>query len=60
MVKNVKGLRNTGWYLQNSHGDIRHGIGNTANTIVITIYGALPLRSAPPPTRLHLEELGIL
>lgn len=49
LVKNVKGLRNTHWYLQNSHGDIKHSIGKTVNKIVITIYGALPLKSAPPP-----------
>lgn len=47
-MKNVKGLRKTDWYLQNSDGDVKYSIGKTVNNIVITTYSALPLRSAPP------------
>ena len=39
-VKRVKRLRCTDWQLQNSHGDVEYGAGNTANTIVITMCGA--------------------
>ena len=35
----VKGLRSTNWLLQNSHGDVRYSIGNTANDIVVTMCG---------------------
>ena len=27
-TKKVKGLRNTKWWLQNSHGDVKYSIGN--------------------------------
>ena len=29
-VKKVKGLRSTNWSLQNSHGEVKYNIGNTA------------------------------
>ena len=38
--KKVNGLRNTNWYIQNSHGDTKYRIGNIVNIIVITMYGA--------------------
>ena len=34
----VKGIRSTNWQLQNSHGDVKYGIGNTVNNIAITMY----------------------
>ena len=37
-VKEVKGLRNTNWQLQNSHEDEKYSIGNIGNNIVITMY----------------------
>lgn len=39
-MKKVKGLNSTNWKLQNSHGDIKHSLGNTVNNTVITISGA--------------------
>ena len=38
-VKKVKGLRNTNWWLQNSHRDVKFSIRDIDNNIV-TIYGA--------------------
>ena len=35
----VKGLRITNWQLQNSQGDVKCRIGNTVNSILITMYG---------------------
>ena len=35
-----KGFRSTDWWLQNSPRNVKHSIGNIANNIVITIYGA--------------------
>ena len=40
-VKNVKGLRSTDWWLQNSHGDVKYSIGDILSNIVITMYGAM-------------------
>ena len=37
-VKKVKELRSTNWWLQNSQGDIKYGIGNIVNNIVGTVY----------------------
>lgn len=39
-VKEVKVLRRTDWYLENSHRDVKYRIGDIVNHIVITIYGA--------------------
>ena len=38
-MKKVKGLRSTGWKLQNSHGDIKYGVGNIVSNIAITMRG---------------------
>ena len=40
--KEVKGLRSTGWQLQNNHGDVKHSIRNIVHNLVITAgkYGA--------------------
>ena len=35
-VKKVKGLRNTKWKLQNSHGDVKYSVGNIVNNIITT------------------------
>ena len=32
----VKGLKSSVWWLQNSHGDVKHSIGNTVNKTVNT------------------------
>ena len=40
-MKKVKGLRSTDWWLQNCHGDIKNGIENIVNNIVITMSGAI-------------------
>lgn len=40
LVKKVMGLRGTDWWLQNSHGTIKHSRGNIVNDIVISMYGA--------------------
>ena len=37
-VKEVKGLIRTKWQLQNSHGDIKYGMGTTAHSIAITVW----------------------
>ena len=37
-MKKVKGLRSTNWQLQNSHGDVKHSIGNIVNNILLTIW----------------------
>lgn len=39
-VNKEKRLRSTNWKLHNSHWDVKDSIGNTANNIVITLYGA--------------------
>ena len=39
MDEQVKGLRSTHWYLQNSRGDIKCSIGNRLHSIVVTMYG---------------------
>ena len=38
-MKKVKRLRSTKWQLQNSHGDVKYGVGNGVN-IVVTMYDA--------------------
>ena len=47
-VEKVKGLRSTNSQLENSHGDVKYGIRNIVNYIVITMYDA----------RLVLDLLG--
>ena len=39
-MKKIKGLRSAHRWLQDSHGDVKHGIGNIVNNIVITVCGA--------------------
>ena len=34
-AKKVKGLRSTNWLLQNSHWDVKYGIGNIVNNNLI-------------------------
>ena len=36
-VKKMKGLKNTNWLLQNSHGDVIYSIGNIVNTLITTV-----------------------
>ena len=36
----VKKLRSPNWELQNSHGGVKHSIGNIVNKILITMGGA--------------------
>ena len=56
-VKKVKGLRNTDWLLQNSHGDVKHNTENIVNDILITMYGA---RWAQDLSGLSLRKLCIV
>ena len=37
-VKMGQGLRSANWMLQNSHGDVKHSLGNVVSNIVITMY----------------------
>lgn len=39
-MKNVKGLRSTPWWLQNSHRDAKDSLGKIVNNILITLNGA--------------------
>ena len=43
-VKKMKKLRSTNWQLQNSHRNIKYGIGNMANNIVKTMCGQMGTR----------------
>ena len=38
-LKKFKGLRSTNWLLQNSLGDVKYGIGNIVNSILISMRG---------------------
>ena len=38
-MKKFKGLRSTNWLLQNSLGDVKYGIGNIVNSILISMRG---------------------
>ena len=43
-VKKMKKLRSTNWQLQNSHRNIKYGIGHMANNIVKTMCGQMGTR----------------
>ena len=39
-MRKVKGFTSTNWQWQNSHGDVKHGMGNAVSHSAITMYGA--------------------
>ena len=46
-MKSMKGFRSIYWQLQNSHGDLKHNIGDTVSNTVITVYGAWQILEIP-------------
>ena len=49
----MEGLRSTNWQLQNSHRDVKYSIGNIANDIFITRYGATWVLETSGPGALY-------
>lgn len=41
------GINSTDWWLQSSHREAKHSIGNIANSIVITMYGTSNIGGLP-------------
>ena len=51
----MKGLRNSDWLLQNSHGDVKYGTGNVVN--LITTFGVRWVQDLSKPPLAELYEL---